>query len=282
MLWRNFTFSCIYSDRLTPVILLEDICKETLVTPGALIKATLTPRHDPSDTLNFDVPLSQQGIIQGNTLQILVLHAKVYDPYEMLHLVVHREDDVIKHFLTTLTDNSAIPSLYDCDINHGEFLLNPARRVLDYALPNEPTLHVRFRGKLDVHPVGGPGSSDPPSAAADQTSGPGPSQANIPSEPQTEPLQTDNMAGGNVNCPQEFPNQVLVQDPRGKTHALLLNPRDSIAENLERHTVQLSLPPPVEFYIIWGSRIIQADRTGAENGLSREPLLRSSSEAEVE
>ena len=66
------------------------------------------------------------------------------------------------------------------------------------------------------------------------------------------------------------PNQILVQDPRGKTHALLFYPRDSIAENLEPHSLQLLLPPPAELYILWGSRIIQADLTGAENGLSRE------------
>jgi len=70
------------------------------------------------------------------------------------------------------------------------------------------------------------------------------------------------------------PNQILVQDPRGKTHALLFYPRDLIAGNLERHSLQLRLPPPVELYILWGSRIIQADLTRAENGLSREPHLR--------
>ena len=272
MFWRNFTFSCVYSDWLTPAILLEDIGKEPLVTLGALIKATLTPRHDPSDTLNFEVPLSQQGIIQGNTLRILVLHAKIHDPYEILHLVSYREDDVIKHFLTALIDNSAIPSLYDCDIYHGESLLNPATsRVLDYTLPNEPTLHVRFRGNLDVPPAGGAGISDPPGAAADQTDGPGPSQANIPAEPQTEPLQTDIMGGGHVTFSQEFPNQVLVQDPRGKTHALLFCPRDSITGNPKRHTLQLYLPPPAEFYILWVRRIILADLTGAENGLQTTP-----------
>jgi len=72
VLWRNFTFSCAYSDWLTPAILLEDIGKEPLVTQGALIKAILTPMHGPSDVLNHDVPLSQQGIVQGNTLRMLV------------------------------------------------------------------------------------------------------------------------------------------------------------------------------------------------------------------
>jgi len=70
------------------------------------------------------------------------------------------------------------------------------------------------------------------------------------------------------------PSQTLVQDPSGKTHALLFYPQDSVAENLERHSVQLHLPPPTQLYILWGSRIIQADLTGAENGLPREPYLR--------
>ena len=55
---------------------------------------------------------------------------------------------------------------------------------------------------------------------------------------------------------------------------MLFYPGISIAGNLARHAVQLHLPPPEEFYILWGSRIIQADLTLAENGLAREPLLR--------
>jgi len=82
VLWRNFTFSCIYSDQLTPAILLEDTGQEPQVKPGALLKARLTPQHEPNGTVNYGVPLSQQGIAQGDTLRMLVLHAKVHDPYE--------------------------------------------------------------------------------------------------------------------------------------------------------------------------------------------------------
>jgi len=70
------------------------------------------------------------------------------------------------------------------------------------------------------------------------------------------------------------PSQVFVQDPNGKMHVLLFNPQDSIAKNLERHSTQLHLPPPMELYILSGSHIIQADRTGRENGLHKEPHLR--------
>jgi len=72
VLWWNFTFSYAYSDWLTPAILLEDIGKEPLVTPGSLIKVILTPLHCSRDTLNHDSPLSQQRSVQGNTLRILV------------------------------------------------------------------------------------------------------------------------------------------------------------------------------------------------------------------
>jgi len=60
------------------------------------------------------------------------------------------------------------------------------------------------------------------------------------------------------------PNQILVQDPSGKTHALLFYPQDSIAENLERHSLQLHLQPSAELYILWDSRIIQAAHRGGE------------------
>jgi len=48
--------------------------------------------------------------------------------------------------------------------------------------------------------------------------------------------------------------------------------------------LHLLLPPPAELYILWGSRIIQTDLTGAQNGLSREPNLRKFKvlESEVE
>ena len=70
------------------------------------------------------------------------------------------------------------------------------------------------------------------------------------------------------------PSQAFVQDPEGKTHVLLFHPQDSIAKNLLRHSSQLHLPPSMELYILSGSHIVQADRTGTENGLHHEPHLR--------
>jgi len=70
------------------------------------------------------------------------------------------------------------------------------------------------------------------------------------------------------------PSQAFVQDPEGKTHVLLFHPQDSIAKNLLCHSSQLHILPLVELYILSGSHIIQADRTGIENGLHHEPHSR--------
>jgi len=55
-------------------------------------------------TLNLDTPLSRQGIGQGDTLIMLVRHAKVHDPYDVHHLVVYRAEDTMQHFLTALLE----------------------------------------------------------------------------------------------------------------------------------------------------------------------------------
>jgi len=70
------------------------------------------------------------------------------------------------------------------------------------------------------------------------------------------------------------PSQAFVQDPEGKPHVLLLHPQDSLGKNLLRHSSQFHLPPLTELYILAGSHIIQADRTGTENGLHHEPHLK--------
>jgi len=108
---QNFTFPCSYSDRLTPATLLEDISKCPRVTPVSLTKVILTSQNCPSSTLNLKSPLSQQGICQGDTLIMLVRQAKVHDPYDVQHLVVYQEEDVMQYFLTALLETSSIPPL---------------------------------------------------------------------------------------------------------------------------------------------------------------------------
>jgi len=194
----------------------------------------------------------------GMALWIRPPHASVQDP----------SGKTLQHFPTAPAYNFAIPS-YDCGVYHGLILLNPDTRVFYYRLPNGPTLRVCLRGELETPPTAGAGSSEPPGTVTDQTDSLEPSQANTPSEPRTNIKK-----GGYTTFPQELPDQVLVQISRGKTQVLLFYPGVSIAGNLASHAVQLHLPPPEEFYILWGSRIIQADLTGTANGLSREPLLR--------
>jgi len=211
---------------------------------------------------------------------MLVRHAKVHDPHNVQHLVAYQEADVMQHFLTALSKTSSMTSRFNCVIFHGEFLLDPASRFLDCNLQNEPTLHVHFSGGFEVPPSSGPENPESAGDVEDPRDGPMSSLANtaLPtdnsSEPQKEPQQTGNTGGDTVIALLASPSQTLVQGPRGKTHALLFYPQDSVAENLERHSLQLHLPPPTELYILWGSRIIRADLTGAENGLPREPNLR--------
>ena len=280
VMWQNFTFPCSYSDQLTPAILLEEIGKSSRVTPGSLIKVILTSQNCPMGTLNFESLLSQQGIRQGDTLIMLVRQAKVHDPHNVQNLTAYREEDVMQHFLTALVETCSIPTLSNCVIFHGDFLLDLASRFQDCNLPHEPTLYVRFSSGLDVPPSSRPETPKLAGDADDQRDGPVSPLANtvLPSdnssEPQKESQKTGNTGGDRVMALLVSPSQTLVQDSSGKTRAILFYPQDSVAENLKRHSMQIHLPPPTELYILRDSRIIQTDLTGAENGLPRDPYLR--------
>jgi len=186
----------------------------------------------------------------------------------------------MQHFLTALLETSSIPALSNCVIFYEGLCLDLASRFQDCNLPHEPTLHVRFSSSLDVPPSSRPENLGSAGDVNDPRDGPVSPLANTalptdnPSGPQKETQKTDNTRGGRVMALLMSPSQSIVQDPSGKTHALLFYPQDSVAENLERHSMQIHLPPHTELYILWGSRIIQADLTGAENGLLREPYLR--------
>jgi len=276
VLWRNVTIPCSYSDQLTPAILLEDIDKSLRVTPGSLIKVILTSRNSPMGTLNLDTPLSLQGIGQGDTLIMLVRHAKIHNPYDVQHLVAYRAEDTMQYFLTALLETSSIPALSEYVIFHEDL----ASRFQYCNLPHEPTLHVRFDSGLDVPPPSRPENPDSVGDANDPADDPASPLANTSPpmdncrEPQQETQDKGNTRGDRVMALLTSPSQALVQDPSGKTHVLLFHPQDSIAKNPERHSTQLHLAPPTELYILSGSRIIQADLTGKENGLHRKPHLR--------
>jgi len=276
ILWRKFTIPCTYSDRLTPATLIEDIGKSPWATPEALVKATLTPPTIPLGTMHLDTPLSLQGIVKGDTLTMLVRHAKIHDPYDVQHLVAYRAEDTIQYFLTALREISSIPTLSEIVICHKGLRLDPASRFQDCNLPHEPTLHVRFSSHLDAHPRNEPEQPEPVGEADDSAADP--TNTSSPKDrcrgTQQETQDTGKARGDMGMTLSMSPSQAFVQDPMGKTHVLLFNPQDSIAKNLMRHSSQLHLPPIMELYILSGSHIIQADRTGTENGLHQEPHLK--------
>ena len=276
IIWRDVTIPCIYSDRLTPATLIEDIGRSSRATPEALVMATLTPPNNLLGTMLLDTPLSQQGIVKGDTLRMLVRHAQIHDPYDVQHLVAYRAEDTMQYFLTALREISSIPILSEIVICHKGLRLDPASRFQDCNLPHEPTLHVRFSSDLDAHPRNEPEKPEPVGEADDLAVDP--TNTSPPNdrcrETQQETRDMGKARGDMGMALSMSPSQAFVQDPKGKTHVLLFNPQDSIAKNLMRHSSQLHLPPLMELYILSGSHIIQADHTGIENGFHQEPHLK--------
>ena len=79
----------------------------------------------------LDTPLRMQGIVKGNTLTLLVRHAKIHDPYDVQHFVAYREEDTIQYFLAALRETSSIPTLSEIIICHKGLCLDPANRFKD-------------------------------------------------------------------------------------------------------------------------------------------------------
>ena len=93
-----------------------------------------------------------QGIVTGDTLTLLVRHAKIHDPYNTQHLVAYWEVDTMQYLLATLRVISPIPSDSKIVICHNGLRLKPSSRFQDCNLTHEPTLHVRFSSHSDAHP----------------------------------------------------------------------------------------------------------------------------------
>jgi len=89
--WRSITIPCTFSALLTPATVITDIGHSGRASIAALLKATLTPPDNPLATLHLETPLSKQGIKVGDTLILLVRHAKIFDPYDNQHLVAYRD-----------------------------------------------------------------------------------------------------------------------------------------------------------------------------------------------
>ena len=188
--WRNVTIPCLFLDRLTPAILLEDIGNSPWDTPGSLLKAMLNPTNCPMGRLSLEIPLSLQGIGQGDTLTMLVRYAKVYHPHDVQHFVAYRAEDAMQYFLTTLLGTTTIPALTECVIFYEGLPLDPTSRFQDCNLPHDPTLHLRFHSGQDVPPII---RAENPKSAEDPRDGPMSPHAkkslptDNPEEPQNEP-----------------------------------------------------------------------------------------------
>jgi len=109
--WRNYTISCIYSDRLTPAMLIEAISQSQRTLHDNFAKAILIPPNNLLDTLHLHLTLHTQGIGAGDTVTLVTRHARVHDPYGVQHFVAYWDEDIVQYFLSALPDISPIPLL---------------------------------------------------------------------------------------------------------------------------------------------------------------------------
>ena len=162
---------------------------------------------------------------------MLIRYAKIHDPHDVHHFITYHEEDTMQHFLTTLLETFSIPALSECVIFYEDLLLDLTSWFQDCNLPYEPTLHLRFSSGLDVPPTSRPENPKSAGDADDPRDGPLSPLANTcvptdkPPEPQKEPQETGDTRGNRVIALATSPSQALVQDPSGKTHALLFHPQ---------------------------------------------------------
>ena len=115
-------------------------------------KAILTPPNNLLVTLHLHLILHSQGIGAGDTVTLVTRHAKVHDPYCVQHFVAYRDEDIIQYFLSALQDISPIPLLSELVVCHEGLPLETTWRFQDCNLPQDPSLHVRFRSHSGAHP----------------------------------------------------------------------------------------------------------------------------------
>ena len=167
-----------------------------------------------------------QGIVTGDTLNLLVRHAKIHDPYDAQHLVASREEDTMQYFLAALREISPIPIRSKIVICHNGLRLDPASRFQDCNLPHEPTLHVRFSSHPDAHPRN---ESAQPESVGEAEGPPAEPTNTSPPEDKCRETQRETRDAGKAKREMGMalwisPSQTFVQDPKGKTHVLLFNP----------------------------------------------------------
>jgi len=240
--WATSTIPCAFSDLLTPATVITDVGTHMGVPMGVLLKLTLSSNM--LATLQRDIPLSEQGIVVGETLTLLVRQSTIADPYGNQHSVAYRADETIRDLLVTLQTVSPISPLSDIILCYNELHLDHNKRFQDCNLPDEPTLHASLSTKGNTPPA----RTD--LDAIDLTEGPG-------SEPsdrdRDETLQQgDNRKDTTADEQQTGPyrSQVFLQDLKGKTHTLTFQNCESLAKNLLAHSSYLQLPPLQEIYLL--------------------------------
>jgi len=150
--WRHLTIQCKYSDRLTPAMLDNAIRLSPQIGQDTLTKATLTLPNNLSATLHLHVTLCSQGIFAGDIVTLMTRHARVLDPYGVQQYIAYQNEDKIQDFIGAIQDISPIPMLSELEVCHKGSPLEPTLRVQECNLPQEPSLHVRFRSHMGGQP----------------------------------------------------------------------------------------------------------------------------------
>jgi len=109
--WATRTIPCAFSDLLTPATVITDVGTHMEVLDTVILKMTLSSNR--LAMLQRDTPLSEQGIVAGDTLTLLVRHVTITDPDGIQHLVAYRADETIRDLLITLQGVSPISPLSD-------------------------------------------------------------------------------------------------------------------------------------------------------------------------
>jgi len=133
-------------------MLIEAIRLSPQIGQDTLAKAILTLPNNLSATLHLHATLCSQGIFAGDIVSLVTRHARVYDPYGVQHFVAYRDEDKIQYFLGVLQDISPNPLLSELVVCHEGSPLEPTLQVQECNLPQEPSLHVRFRSHSGGHP----------------------------------------------------------------------------------------------------------------------------------
>jgi len=274
--WRHLTIPCKYSDLLTPAMLIDAIRLSPQVGQDTLAKATLTLPNDLSAKFHLHATLCSQGICAGAVVTLMTRrHAKVLDPYGGQNYIAYQIEDKIQGFIGAIQYISPIPLLSELEVCHEGSPLDPTLQVQECNLPQELSLHVRFRSH-----TGGQPHQEPVLTESAPTAGnvPGATKTSSPpvTGPQDHQLRTQQLTHGlddTGSTRSLSPSQTFVPDLRGRTHVVPFQSTDSITTNLLRYSLKLSLPPLEEIYILAGRRILKIEYTELDNGLHSEPHL---------